>query len=405
MLPLLVLIAPVLAWAQVGPVFSATGPDAAAYGAALGYPTMRGNAAVMPQAYLVGNFSHYDALYPNRLVAKPPQASLLRQATAELAFSYQYRGSNHTLADYLDRNPATGLLIARDDTILFERYQYGRTDHDRFISWSMGKTVTAMLLGIAVSEGAIRSIDQVAADYVPELDRSEYGRTPIRDLLHMASGVAFREVYDGSDDIARLVGMRYGAINPGAAKALAMFNTREAPPGTRFHYASSETQVLGLVVASAVHMPLAAYLQSRIWQPMGAEADASWIVDSRGIEIASGEVSAVLRDWARFGLMLAHDGAWNGRQIVPRQWVLDATSVAADYLAPSLTPPHFGYGYQLWLQPGPRRQFSLQGLYGQAIYIDPGSKLVLVHTAVQLPAAVNPATRELAVLWQALVAQ
>jgi CubicO group peptidase (beta-lactamase class C family) len=265
--------------------------------------------------------------------------------------------------------------------------------------------VTSMLLGIAVAEGAIRSIDQPASDYVPELAGSEYGATPIRALLHMASGVAFSEVYDGADDNAKLGRMRFGSSNPGAAKALAMFNAREAAPGTRFHYASSETQVLGLVLAAAVRMPLAAYLQSRIWQPMGAEADASWVVDSRGADVASCCLNAVLRDWARFALLLAHDGAWHGRQIIPRQWVLDATSVEAPYLAPAAATRTFGYGYQVWLRPGGRRQFALLGVHGQVILVDPLAHLVLVHTAVRLKASQDPAAAELYALWQALVAR
>jgi CubicO group peptidase (beta-lactamase class C family) len=399
------LIAPLTAWAQAGPVFSDTGPDASAYGAALGYPTMRGSTIAMPQIYLVANFSHYDALYPSHRVEKPSLPSPLSRAASEVTLTYRYQAGSYTLDDYLRRNPTTGLLIARGDTVLFEHYQYGRTDRDRLTSWSMAKTVTSMLLGIAVAEGAIRSIDEPAGDYVPELAGSEYGKTPIRALLHMASGVAFTEVYDGKDDNSRLAALRYGPVNPGAAKALALFNTREAPPGTRFHYASSETQVLGLVVANAVHMTLARYLETRIWQPMGAEADATWVVDSKDTEVASSGIGATLRDWARFGLLLAHDGAWDGRQIVPRQWVLDATRAEAPYLAPALSPPRLGYGYQVWLQPGARRQFSLRGVHGQAVFVDPGAKLVLVHTAVRLKPSADPAALELAELWRALVAR
>jgi len=405
MLPLLLSIAPLHAWAQAGPAFSDTGPDAAAYGAAQGYPAAHPHTVIWPQIDLVGNYSRLDTLFPYHLVARPPQPSPLRRAPQEIALTYRYQGVSFTLDNYLQRNPATGLLIARDDTILFERYQYGRTDHDRLTSWSMAKTVTSMLLGIAVSEGAIRSIDQPAADYVPELAGSEYGRTPIRDLLHMASGVAFTEVYDGADDNAKLARLREAPGGPDAAKALTQFDKREAPAGTRFHYASSETQVLALVVAHAVHMPLASYLQNRIWQPMGAEADATWMVDAHGTEIGSSGLNATLRDWARFGLMLAHDGAWNGRQIVPRQWVLDATTAAAPFLAPSLSPARLGYGYQVWLQPGARRQFSLRGVHGQTIFVDPASRLVLVHTAVRLIPAADPAAAELGALWRALVAQ
>jgi CubicO group peptidase (beta-lactamase class C family) len=401
----IVVLAPVRqAMPAAGPVFSDTGPDAAGYGAAQDYPTQRGG-ALLPQRFMVGDYSRNDTLWPSHVVAKPAASSQLRRAADEITLTYRYGGAAYTLDDYLQRNPTTGLLIARDDTILFEHYRYGRTDRDRLLSQSMAKTVTSMLLGVAVSEGAIRSIDQPAADYVPELAGSEYGKTPIRALLHMASGVTFTEVYDGADDNAKLARMRMGAGNPGAAKVLAQFNTREVPPATRFHYASAETQVLGLVVANAVHMPLASYLQSRIWQPMGAEADATWIVDSGGAEVASSGLNATLRDWARFALLLAHDGAWNGRQIIPRQWLLDATRIEAPYLAPGIATPTYGYGYQVWLRAGGRREFVLLGVHGQAIFIDPVAHLVLVHMAVRLKPSRDPAVAELNALWRDLVAR
>jgi hypothetical protein len=273
------------ALAAADPVFSDSGPDAVQYGANVGYPTHRGG-ALLPQVFMVGDYSRFDTLWPSHVVAKSSVPSLLRHAADGLALTYHYGGSTYTLDDYLRRNPTTGLLIARDDTILFEHYQYGRTDRDRLLSQSMAKTITAMLLGLAVSEGAIRSIDQPAADYVPALADIEYGKTSIRNLLHMASGVAFHEVYDGADDSAKLGSMLFAQGVP-PEKALAQFNTREAPPGTRFHYAGTETETLGLVVSNAVHMPLAQYLQSRIWQPMGAEADATWVVDGTGHEVAN----------------------------------------------------------------------------------------------------------------------
>ena len=389
------------ALAAADPVLSDMGPDRVAYGANVGYPTHRGG-ALLPQVFMVGDYSRYDTLWPSHVVAKPPVPSPLRRAGDELALSYRYGGSTYTLEDYLRRNPTTGLLIARNDTILFEHYQYSRTDRDRLLSQSMAKTITAMLLGIAVSEGAIRSIDQPAADYVPALAATEYGRTSIRNLLHMASGVAFREVYDGADDSAKLGSMLFVQGVP-PEKAIAQFNMREAPPGTRFHYSGAETEALGLVVSNAVHMPLAQYLQSRIWQPMGAEADATWVVDGAGHEVAQCCVSATLRDWARLALLLAHDGAWNGKQIIPRHWVLDATSVEAPYLAPGVATRGDGYGYQVWLLRGPRREFALRGIHGQVIFVDPALHLVLVHTAVRLKAAADPAAAELNALWNALV--
>jgi CubicO group peptidase (beta-lactamase class C family) len=221
----------------------------------------------------------------------------------------------------------------------------------------------------------------------------------------MASGVAFRETYDGADDIAALGRALFIRPSPGAAGAVARFNTREAPPDTRFHYASIETEVLGLVLANAVRMPLANYLSTRIWQRIGAEADATWAVDVGGQEAAFCCFSATLRDWARLALLLAHDGAWNGQPIIPRQWLLDATGVAAPFLAPRTATPYYGYGFQVWLLPGPRRQFALLGVHGQAIFVDPAARLVLVHTAVRVKPSGDPAAAELGALWQALIAR
>lgn len=388
------------------PVFSDTGPYAAAYGAP-SYPIGR-RTAQQPQVNLVGTYSHYDQVYPYHRVAKPKALSELRRAAEELTLGYTYHGATYSLNEYLERNPATGLLIAQGDEILFEHYQYARTDAQRMVSQSMAKTVTSMLLGIAIAEGAIRSIDDTAAEYVAALTGTEYGKTSLRALLHMSSGVAFREIYDDrSADNAKLSRALFGADSRGPAKALALFDSRAAPAGTRFNYAGADTEVLGLVIANAVHMPLSHYLESRIWKPMGAEADASWVIDATDHEAAFCCFNATLRDWARFALLLAHDGNWNGRQIIPRQWLLDATTVARSdaYLAPRHATRFFGYGYQLWIFPGPRRQFALLGLHGQSIFVDPAAQLVLVHTAVRLKPNNDPTALELRALWQALVAQ
>src|SRR5262249_29872863 len=160
------------------------------------------------------------------------------------------------------------LLIAQDDTILYEHYQYGRGPSDRFVSQSMGKTFTAMLIGIAVGEGAIKSIDDLAETYAPALKGTEYGRTSIRDLLHMASGIRFSEDYGGNDDDERFErSLLYGdagrAVAP--ADALRPFQQREVPPNTRWNYAATQPYVLGLVLRGATGKSLAAYLQDKVW--------------------------------------------------------------------------------------------------------------------------------------------
>ena len=146
------------------------------------------------------------------------------------------------------------------------------------------------------------------------------------------------------------------SVEPGKdpIASVAQFNTRIAPPGTKWHYASAETEILGLVLRAAVGKPVADYLHDRIWEPIGAEADASWAIDGTGQEITFCCFNAILRDYARLGRLLAHDGAWEGRQLIPRQWLLDATTVQPSdtYLAPGTANPYFGYGYQVWLLPG-----------------------------------------------------
>jgi CubicO group peptidase (beta-lactamase class C family) len=368
-------------YAAAGPIFSNSGPDAEAYGASRAYPVPEIGQPFTQQT-MIGWHSHYDQLTKMRTVAKGGAVSQLKRRPAEIEGQFEFGGRKETITDYLGHNPVTGLLIARDDTIEFEHYQYARTDSDRFLSNSMAKTVTGLLVGIAVSEGAIHSIDDTAAAYVPELKGTAYGDTPIRALLHMASGVAFRETYQPGDDIFKLQAALLWDHAVGAVKALGQFNTRAAPPSTVNSYSSADTEVLGLVVSRAVHMPLADYLSSRIWQKLGAESDAAWAIDPTGQEVAYCCMIAVLRDWARLGLMLAHDGAWNGQQIVPRQWLLDATTIAPgdDYLRGHAA----SYGYQLFILPGERRMFVLAGRYGQGILVDPQDKLVMVQTAVRV---------------------
>src|SRR5258705_7404848 len=318
--------------ADLGPRFNPSGPDADEQGAREGYP-LGSRMTFFRVPYLVGSQSHQDEIFPAHVVRRATNPSPLTRRASEPALRYEYQGQTFDLDDYLARNPATGLLVARDDTILVERYQYARTDRDRFTSWSMAKTVTSMLIGIAIGEGRIRSVDDPAATYVPALAGTEYGRTSLRHLLQMSSGVRFVEEYTGVDDVSRLATETFRQLGPGGVASVTPFNERAVPAGTKFSYASVETEVLGLVLAAAVGRPVAEYLRDKIWQPIGAEADATWIIDRSGQEVTFCCFNAVLRDYARLGLLLAHDGNWRGRQIVPAAWVREATSVRAH-------PPH-----------------------------------------------------------------
>ena len=386
--------------AKAGPRYAQGGPDAQEYGASQGYPIGDRTSCSQP-AFRVGCHSHFDQVYEGRLIRRATAPSLLARAASEPAVHYAYQGETFTLDDYLARNPTTGLLVARGDTILLERYQYTRHDRHRFMSWSMAKTVTAMLIGIAIAEGRIRSIDDAAAVYVPALVDTEYGRTSLRHLLQMSSGVRFVEEYTGKDDSAQLSADTFRQIGLGGVGAVTQFNVRAAPPGTRFYYASAETQVLGLVLRNAVGRPVADYMQEKIWQPIGAEADATWLIDRSGQEATYCCINAVLRDYARLGLLLAHDGNWRGRQIIPADWIKEATITH-----PGQPQPNAGrYGYQVWIMAGERRMFVLRGIRGQAIYVDPANRLVMVHTAVQRQPRDMAGIREMTALWRGLAQQ
>src|SRR6266850_1584416 len=265
------------------PRFAPDGPDAEEYGAGAGFPT-GDRTTFFRVPFLVGSHSQLDQVFESRLVRRADTPSPLARAASEPVIQYYYQGAPADLDRYLSRNPTTGLLVARGDTILIERYQYGRNDRHRFTSWSMAKTVTSMLVGIAIAEGHIRSVDDPAAAYVPALAETEYGRTSLRHLLQMSSGVRFVEDYSGRDDVARLVADTFRQVGAGGVEAVTPFNQRAVPAGTKFSYASVETQVLGLVLSKAVGRPVADYLSEKIWRPIGAEADATWLVDRSGQE-------------------------------------------------------------------------------------------------------------------------
>ena len=336
-------------------------------------------------------------MYPHRIVAKPAHARALNHVTPEPAIRIDYGQYAGTLDDYLARNRTTGLLILKGHSILVERYQYDRTPAHRLTSFSMAKTVVAMLVGTALADGSIKSLDDPAQNYVGELAGTPYGETSIRHLLTMSSGVRFSETYSGSDDFSTLARLSLLGESKGGAATVMPFRTRERPPGQRFSYSSADTQVLGLVLRAATGKPLADYLSERIWKPMGAESDASWMIDKGGFETGYAGINATLRDYGRLGILLAHDGVLDGHRILPAGWIKAATTPSAKQFEPGQTGKGlFGYGYQTWVIGGTESQFALRGLRGQAILVDPASKLVLVHTSA---GPVDGGSGDLFALW------
>ena len=224
------------------PRFRPDGANANTYGMNEGYPSCEGLEFVREVRCRVGAFSHFDTLFPARTIAGSKEPSRLHRATGEPAIRYTFAGEERTLEQYLDRRPITGLLIAKGDTILVERYQYGRTDAHRLASFSMAKTIVGLLIGIAIQHGAIRSIDDLAETYVPGLKGTEYGRTPIRALLQMRSGVSFREDYaDTASDIYKLARLTLEQDPGGSLGAVKQFDGRRAAPNEVYSYSSADT--------------------------------------------------------------------------------------------------------------------------------------------------------------------
>ncbi len=392
-----------MAHSQAVAVHSNAGPDADAYGAGQGYP--QAPLGVMTtQATLVGTYSHYDEARPHTTIPASANPSMLTRAPAELQLNYQFDGNTQSLESYLQRNPTTGLLIMRDGQIAFEHYQYGRTAQDRFTSQSMAKGIVGIMLGIAIADGAVHSADDTVATYLPELAGTEPGKTPLRYLLTMTSGLRFHEVYDGKDDIMRLNRALNSKSYPGIAAIMQQFDARSAAPGQVFNYSGLDTELLALVISRATGMGLGDYVNKRLWTPMRAEAAASWITDAHGDAVAYCCFNATLRDYGRLGTLLAHDGMAGGTQVIPKTWMLEATTPQSPLLAPGVSGRKLGYGYQIWLLPGDRRAFALRGIHGQVLLVDPASKTVLVHTAVRPNATNNLGEGELLALWNALVA-
>jgi CubicO group peptidase (beta-lactamase class C family) len=226
--------------------------------------------------------------------------------------------------------------------------------------------------------------------YLPELKGSAYEAATVKQVLQMASGTSFSEEYENKDSgiatFAAIVARSQGGLYDFARSFKGAY-----PPGQRFYYATTNTEVLGALVARVTGRTLSAYLAEKLWQPLGAEAPARWILDqpgSAGREVAGGGLQVRLRDYGRFGLLYANLGRWHGAQLLPAGWVEAATRPADPYVDYGKLEPGYalGYGYQWWCLPGANHRFTAQGIHGQFILVDPVEKLVVVKLSSWLHA-------------------
>ena len=342
------------------------------------------NGALSP-ALAVSTFRNIDRLFPTRTVEhglRPYPLPLSATPLAEVRFAS--KGVTYTLDTYTAANRVSGLLVLKDGHIALERYAFGNDRRTRWMSMSVAKSITSTLIGAAIKDGAIGSIDDQVTRYVPRLAGSAYDGVTVRNILMMSSGVRWNETYtDPTSDRRRLLEAQI-AQQPGAAIELMRSLARAAPPGTVHNYSTGETQIAGEVVRGAVGKPLAQYLGEKIWKPFGMETDATWWLDSPGgHEIGGSGFSATLRDYGRFGLFFLDGGIVKGRALLPDGWVREAgTPKTLAGGAP------LNYGYMWWpmtAAPGTVNDgaFSAEGIFGQYVYINPREKVVIVQWSAQ----------------------
>jgi CubicO group peptidase (beta-lactamase class C family) len=327
----------------------------------------------------VNTFRNIDRLFPTRTVA-PSAVPLPLPASASLLGEVRIveDGRTYGLEDYLELNRIAGLLVLKDGAVVLERYRFGNGPRTRWMSMSVAKSITSTLVGAAVHEGYITSLDDAVTRYVPGLEGSAYDGVTVREVLTMTSGVRWTEAYsDPASDRRRLLEAQI-AQEPGAALTVMRELPRAAPPGTRYNYSTGETQVAAEIVRGAVGRTLAEYLSERIWGRAGMEHAALWWLDSPdGTEIGGSGFSATLRDYGRFGLFVLGGGMADGERILPDGWAQEAG-------APSVlhdgTPVDYGY---LWWTAGTplalaHGAFTAEGIHGQFLHIDPVANVVIV---------------------------
>jgi CubicO group peptidase (beta-lactamase class C family) len=342
-------------------------------------------------------------MFRHHLIAAPAQVSPL-QATP-VAVNYRWGFGRRSAQDYLDQWPVTGLLIARKGRVLSEHYRFGRDASMRLTSWSMAKSVTSLLVGIALDQGLIRSLDDLPQDYVPELQGTLHGQVPLRHLLNMSSGADVLHERDPVRiDVPALLGWPQArTVGTDVNRVVREWRGKLEAPGVRYNYNELCPLTMGMLLRAVSGGSLAQFAQTQLWQPMGAEADASWLTDALGREYNCVGFAARLRDWARLGQLVAQQGEMGGRQIVSKAWLTDCASHGPQDAQVRYGTMRADMGYKnFFWHPRPSGTWlMMNGHHGQRVLIDRASQTVLVQTALSHE---GPWQRELFALFEGAIA-
>jgi len=322
--------------------------------------------------FVVYNFADINdhKKFPSRIIENDDKTfhfatALQEQQPADIEID----GKKVTFDRYLQAQNTVAFLIIRNDTIQYERY-FGGYDQSAIVpSFSMAKSITSILIGCALDDRLIQSIDEPVTNYIPELHANGFDQVKIRHLLQMTSGIKFNEGY--YNPFGEVATFYYGTNLRKAIRKLKL----EAEPGTRFKYSSGDSQVLGLVLARALkNKTISQYLQEKIWQPVGMEYAASWSLDRKkdGLEKTFCCINAPARDFAKIGRLYLNQGNWNGQQLVPKKWVAESTQID------SLEGSKWYYQHQWWLT-SKKGDYMAVGILGQYIYVNPAQNLIIVR--------------------------
>jgi CubicO group peptidase (beta-lactamase class C family) len=334
--------------------------------------------AMLPGVEVV-TFEHSDTLFPvNRVPRGGGAVRPLTPASTPLKnVHFQSRGQPYDLFDYLADNRVAGLLVLKNGKVALEDYELGAGPDTRWISFSMAKSVASTLVGAALKQGLIASLDDPLTRYLPQLKGGPYDGVSVRNIMQMASGVKWNETYTDPHSDRRKLLEKQLAQKPGSIVAYMNTLSRAGPPGSIWTYSTGESFMVGALLEAATHKSLATYLSETMWSRLGMEHDATWWLESPGgMGLAGSGLGATLRDYGRFGLLVQQDGVIDGKQIVPAGWFQQAGS------AHRIGGKSVDYGYLWWPIPAGdpihRGAFQAIGIFGQHLYVNPREKLVIV---------------------------
>lgn len=363
------------------PTFSFGNEDK--FGASRGYPSgwATGRLLAYDPALRVGNYSGgFEQMLPFRRIQQSTRSVPLSRVP-ERDIKYQLGLSTRSIKDYLGHWPITGLLVCRNNQILFEQYRFSRTDKMRFTGWSMAKSITSLLLGICIDKKLIRSFDDTAATYISELSGTLHGETTLRNLSNMSSGANVSH----DKDTSKIINPQ-GLLNADSSisKLVAFWNQRKEDQGARFNYNELCPLTIGMVIRRVTGRSLSEFAAEMLWEPLGAEADATWSTDSERNEFNCIGFAAALRDWGRLGQLVANRGRAGEIQIVSESWIRECTSWGPQdkQVRVNVAVPGAGYKALFWHAKSDGSRPSFRGYHGQRLTIDMPTGTVVVQTAV-----------------------